>query len=182
MTEKKDPPYFMYFPGNYRWSAAFINMLSSGPYGGSEIGELHKIGSRLKGKAPDDDEAWFVEECKRAGIKSMITVFTRLSTQRLVDAGFDAVKIASYDCRSTSLLKEVSQNFRNVVVSTGASFDNEILDAAKLFDKNQVSFLHCVTIYPTPLDQLHMNRMDWLRQFSVKVGFSDHTTPATTNL
>ena len=59
MTEKKDPPYFMYFPGNYRWSAAFINMLSSGPYGGSEIGELHKIGSRLKGKAPDDDEAWF---------------------------------------------------------------------------------------------------------------------------
>ena len=43
MTEKKDPPYFMYFPGNYRWSAAFINMLSSGPYGGSEIGELHKI-------------------------------------------------------------------------------------------------------------------------------------------
>ncbi|MEY3777766.1 MAG: hypothetical protein RIR83_1821, partial [Pseudomonadota bacterium] len=24
MTEKKDPPYFMYFPGNYRWSAAFI--------------------------------------------------------------------------------------------------------------------------------------------------------------
>ena len=76
----------------------------------------------------DEDEAWFVEECKRAGIKSMITVFTRLSTQRLVDAGFDAVKIASYDCRSTSLLKEVSQSFRNVVVSTGASFDNEILD------------------------------------------------------
>ena len=130
----------------------------------------------------DDDEAWFVEECKRAGIKSMITVFTRQSTQRLVGAGFDAVKIASYDCRSTSLLKEVSQSFRNVVVSTGASFDNEILDAAKLFGKNQVSFLHCVTIYPTPLDQLHMNRMDWLRQFSIKVGFSDHTTPAATNL
>jgi dipeptidyl aminopeptidase/acylaminoacyl peptidase len=49
----------MYFPGNYRWSAAFINMLSSAPYGGSEIGELHKIGTLLKGKAPDDDEAWF---------------------------------------------------------------------------------------------------------------------------
>src|SRR5712691_180132 len=52
MAEKKDPPYFMYFPGNYRWSAAFINMLSSAPYGGSEIGELHKIGTLLKGKAP----------------------------------------------------------------------------------------------------------------------------------
>jgi dienelactone hydrolase len=59
MAEKKDPAYFMYFPGNYRWSAAFINMIGSIAYGGAEIGELHKIGSALKGKAPDDDQAWF---------------------------------------------------------------------------------------------------------------------------
>lgn len=59
MTEKKDPAYFMYFPGNYRWSAGFINMLSSAPYGGAEIGELHKIGMMLNGKAVDDDDAWF---------------------------------------------------------------------------------------------------------------------------
>jgi dienelactone hydrolase len=55
----KDNSYFMYFPGNYRWSAAFINMLGSAPYGGSDIGELHKIGELLKDKAPEDDEAWF---------------------------------------------------------------------------------------------------------------------------
>ena len=59
MTAKKDPAYFMYFPGNYRWSSAFINILSSAPYGGSEISELYKIGVQLKDKAPDDDEAWF---------------------------------------------------------------------------------------------------------------------------
>jgi hypothetical protein len=59
MAEKKDPAYFMYFPGNYRWSAAFINMIGSIAYGGAEIGELHKIGRMLKDKAPDDDEAWF---------------------------------------------------------------------------------------------------------------------------
>ncbi len=59
MAEKKDPAYFMYFPGNYRWSSAFINMMSSAPYGGSEISELHKIGMQLKGVGPEDDEAWF---------------------------------------------------------------------------------------------------------------------------
>lgn len=64
MAEKKDPPYFMYFPGNYRWSAGFINMLGSGPYGGSDIGELHKIGALLKGKSAEDDEAWF-DACVR---------------------------------------------------------------------------------------------------------------------
>jgi dienelactone hydrolase len=59
MAEQREPSYFMYFPGNYRWSAAFINMLGSAPYGGAEIGELYKIGRLLKDKAPDDDEAWF---------------------------------------------------------------------------------------------------------------------------
>lgn len=55
----KDPAYFMYFPGNYRWSAAFINMMGSIAYGGAEIGELHKIGRLLKDKGPEDDAAWF---------------------------------------------------------------------------------------------------------------------------
>lgn len=54
--------YFMYFPGNYRWSAAFLNMMSLTPYGASDIGELYKIGCLLKDKAPEDDEAWF-EAC-----------------------------------------------------------------------------------------------------------------------
>jgi dienelactone hydrolase len=55
----KEPPYFMYFPGNYRWSAGFINMLGSAAYGGADIGELHKIGVLLKGKGAEDDNAWF---------------------------------------------------------------------------------------------------------------------------
>jgi dienelactone hydrolase len=53
------PKYFMYFPGNYRWSSAFINMLGRTPFGGTDISELHKIGRQLTGKAPSDDEAWF---------------------------------------------------------------------------------------------------------------------------
>jgi dienelactone hydrolase len=58
-TAKKDPAYFMYFPGNYRWSAAFINMMGTAIYGGADIGELDKIGRMLKGKGAEDDEAWF---------------------------------------------------------------------------------------------------------------------------
>ena len=55
----KMPKYFMYFPGNYRWSAAFVNMLGRGSFGGADIGELHKIGRLLEGKGAEDDEAWF---------------------------------------------------------------------------------------------------------------------------
>jgi dienelactone hydrolase len=57
-------PLLRYFPGNYRWSAGFINMMGSAPYGGAELGELNKIAELLKGKAPDADVAWF-EACEK---------------------------------------------------------------------------------------------------------------------
>src|SRR6202161_4618924 len=53
------PKCCMYFPGNYRWSAAFVNMLGTAPFGGVDMSELHKIGRMLEGKSGDDDEAWF---------------------------------------------------------------------------------------------------------------------------
>ena len=52
------PKYFMYYPDNYRWSAAYVNMLGRGHYGGSDISELHKIGRLLEGRV-GDDAAWY---------------------------------------------------------------------------------------------------------------------------
>ncbi|SMC30237.1 alpha/beta hydrolase family protein [Polynucleobacter kasalickyi] len=95
MSEKKDPPYFMYFPGNYRWSAAFINMLSAAPYGGSEIGELHKIGTKLKGKSADDDEAWFTAVTEVAdGVRAYAEQFASKNYQ--VSAAHAYQRAANY--------------------------------------------------------------------------------------
>jgi len=63
----KPPRYFMYFPGNYRWSAAFVNMLGRSSFGGSDISELHKIGRLLDAKDGDDDQAWFAACVSVAG-------------------------------------------------------------------------------------------------------------------
>src|SRR5215470_9751866 len=57
MAERKDPPYFMYFKGNYRWSAAMLGMLSTAGWGGSDINEVDKIGRLLKGARVGDDDA-----------------------------------------------------------------------------------------------------------------------------
>ncbi|OGA25773.1 MAG: hypothetical protein A3H34_02835 [Betaproteobacteria bacterium RIFCSPLOWO2_02_FULL_67_19] len=51
--------HFMYFPGNYRWSAAILNMLGTAAFGGAEISEIHRIGVMLMDKEPEDDDAWF---------------------------------------------------------------------------------------------------------------------------
>ncbi len=57
----KPTPYFMYFPDDYRWSAAVINMLGAATFGAADIGEIHAIGRRVQGRI-GDDRAWF-EAC-----------------------------------------------------------------------------------------------------------------------
>jgi sialic acid synthase SpsE len=72
--------------------------------------------------------------------------------------------------------------FDEIVVSTGATYDDEIIQAADILSDVDYSFLHCVTLYPTPLNDMHMARMEWLRQFTSSVGYSDHSLVSETKL
>lgn len=127
-----------------------------------------------------DDEAHFTfgEECQRAGIRPLTTVFSRSRIPFLAGLGWKAVKVASYDCASAPLLRELKEHFTHLFISTGATFDEEIEAAANLLHGHEFSFLHAVTIYPTPLDELHLGRMPYLRRFTPSVGLSDHTLVA----
>lgn len=58
---------FLYFPENYRWSHGLLIGLNTAPWGGAEIGEVNRIGLRLKDKVGDDD-AWFREWTREARI------------------------------------------------------------------------------------------------------------------
>jgi len=131
---------------------------------------------RLKPLDLDDEgHAWFSEECRRAGIHPLTTVFSRSRIPFIASLGWEAVKIASYDCASLPMLKELKANFEHLFISTGATFDEEIRQAAQVMQGSPFSFLHAVTIYPTPLNEFHLRRMEWLRQFTPSVGLSDHS-------
>jgi N,N'-diacetyllegionaminate synthase len=123
----------------------------------------------------DEAHAEFSEECRRAGIKPLTTVFSRSRIPFIADLGWDAVKVASYDCASYPMLRELQQRFGHLFVSTGATLDAEVIGAARVLEGYPFSFLHAVTIYPTPLNELHLARMEYLRQFTPSVGWSDHT-------
>jgi len=127
-----------------------------------------------------DDEAHFIfaEECQRVGIRPLTTVFSRSRIPFLASLGWEAVKVASYDCASAPLLRELKEHFKHLFISTGATFDEEIEAAAHLLHGHEFSFLHAVTIYPTPLDELHLRRMSYLLRFTPSIGLSDHTLVA----
>lgn len=135
---------------------------------------------RLRGLELDPDTvAEFVALSRSLGVVPMTTCFTRGDVELVASQGFEAIKVASYDCASYPLLRELAERFDHMVVSTGATFDDEIAHAAEVLrGRTEFAFLHAVTIYPTPLDELHLARMERLRRHADVVGFSDHTLHA----
>jgi N,N'-diacetyllegionaminate synthase len=142
----------------------------------AEVERLSKLDLSL------DDEQWFVDECWRAGVAPMTTAFTITGAREIKDMGYEAIKIASYDCASFPLLREVKKYWNNIYVSTGATYDHEIEKASSILQGSDFTMLHCLTIYPTPMDVLNLKRMAYLRRFSSKVGYSDHSLLETTDL
>lgn len=131
---------------------------------------------RLKSlELTEKDTLRFIKVCDDNGIVPMTTCFARAHAKPLAEAGFKSIKVASYDCASFPMLRDLAALFDEVVVSTGATFDDEVEFASSILQGSNFAFLHCVTLYPTPLDQMHLARLDWLRTLAPRVGFSDHT-------
>ena len=154
---------------------------------------LEKKGEVLCIKRPWDDEykrlkklelsqyaySKFVDTCKKRGAIPLTTCFSINRVEEIIQQGFKEIKIASYDCASYSLIRSVIDKFEHIYISTGATFDEEINKTHKILITNNTPFtlLHCVTIYPTPLNQLHLSRLNFLKKISNEFGFSDHTSP-----
>ncbi|MCC5905952.1 MAG: N-acetylneuraminate synthase family protein [Balneolaceae bacterium] len=124
-----------------------------------------------------EDNRKFVKYVESKGAVPLTTCFARCDIPAIKAEGFKAIKVASYDCASYQLLRELAEHFSEIFVSTGATFSNEIKKASQVLkDKNvNYTFLHCVTIYPTPLEEMHLSRLDWLKGLSQETGFSDHS-------
>jgi N,N'-diacetyllegionaminate synthase len=139
--------------------------------------------NRLSGlEVNQEDTLRFINLCHQNGLEPMSTCFVRAHAGVLAEAGFRSIKVASYDCASFPMLRELSLRFDEMVVSTGATFDDEVQHAASILSGKNFAFLHCVTLYPTPLDQTHLARMRWLRELAPRVGFSDHSLVARDGL
>lgn len=130
----------------------------------------------------EEDYRFFVDEANSAGISPMLTVFSRKRVPLAVGLPWKEklVKVASYDCASFPMVRELAQDFDRLIISTGGTFDGEIRKTAEILKESSKPFalLHCVTSYPNTLQMANLSRIDWLRQFAPEVGWSDHTLVA----
>ncbi len=117
----------------------------------------------------------FIKECHRHKIEPLTTVFTRARIPFVKQFDWNEIKVASYDCGSFPMIRDLMENFQHLYISTGATLNEEIEKTAEILKGHSFSFLHCVTIYPTSLTCLNLERMNYLKRFTNEVGFSDHS-------
>lgn len=127
----------------------------------------------------EEDHRFFIEKCEEYGITPLTTVFSRKRIPMVASLPWPerVVKVASYDCASKPLLRDLAEEFDRLLISTGATYDEEIEETAEMLTDLDVdfTFFHCVTSYPNELHMCHLSRMDWLQEFTPTVGWSDHT-------
>lgn len=123
------------------------------------------------------DKAHYIlkEECEKRGVEFLTTCWDTERIKFLKELGLQKVKIASVNLKHTIFLKQIRKNFNEVIVSAGMSTKEEILKAIAILKNGQYTILHCVAIYPCPLEKTNLSKLLWLKEVADSVGYSDHT-------
>ena len=87
-------------------------------------------------------------------------------------------KIASAMLTHIPLLNHVAKERKLTFISTGMSTLDNIDEAVHIFDKYKCPYvlMHCVSVYPCPLDRLNVKMVKTLKdRYNCEVGYSSHS-------
>ncbi|MCH8479389.1 MAG: N-acetylneuraminate synthase family protein, partial [Wenzhouxiangella sp.] len=125
------------------------------------------------------DEGQFrqlVDAIRSAGLVSVATPFDEPSVGLCQSLGVDVIKVASCSATDWPLLEEIAKANKPVIASTGGLSIYEIDNLVTFLSKRvpELAVMHCVSLYPTPLDQHAMNFMaKMIRRYPyVTIGYS----------
>lgn len=123
----------------------------------------------------DQDHFRLMDVCNEYGVEFLTTCFDINRIDFLAGLGMRTIKVASPDSVSMKLLDRLFDNFEHVIISTGMTTHEELIRLIEYVQKKNATILHCVSMYPAPLEHTNMARMLWIRDQGCRVGFSDHS-------
>ena len=132
---------------------------------------------------------WFqvlIEYAALVGVDILFSPFDNEGVDRLKSLGSRTFKIASGDITNIPLLKKVAERGVSVILSTGASYMEEVeraVDTLRQKGVEDIALMHCVSLYPPEAEEMNLMCIKSLSErFSLPVGFSDHAIDDTFSL
>ena len=116
---------------------------------------------------------------KEIDLTIISTPFDETAVDLLESIDCPFYKVASFEITDLPLVKYIAETKKPVILSTGMANEKEIFEAIDVIKKHgsgDFIILHCVSGYPTPVDQINLKTIELLREkFGTEVGLSDHT-------
>jgi sialic acid synthase SpsE/mannose-6-phosphate isomerase-like protein (cupin superfamily) len=115
------------------------------------------------------------------GFISICTPWDDVSVQKIVEHGYDYIKVPSCYLTDWPLAEKIATTPLPIIISTAGEPFDEIDRVVSFYQHRNkaLSILHCVGEYPTAEDNLQLNQIDLLRQryAGVEIGYSTHESP-----
>jgi pseudaminic acid synthase len=157
------------------------------------ISKEHKLwgGRSLYGLYEEAHTPWewhkeLFELAEELGIEIFSSPFDKTAVDFLENLDISMYKIASMESGDIPLIKYVAKTQKPIIASTGSSTLEEIdelVEAVHSEGNKNLTLLLCTSAYPTPHNQVHLARMELLRErYSLPIGLSDHTLGNSTSL
>ncbi len=128
---------------------------------------------------PFEWQSKLFEYARKIGILAFSTPFDESAVDLLDKLDVPAYKIASFEIVDLELIKYIATKQKPVLISSGMASLDEIGTAIELLrqaDCNNILLFHCVSGYPTSLEDSHLSNIKKLKKtFNVEIGLSDHT-------
>jgi sialic acid synthase SpsE/quercetin dioxygenase-like cupin family protein len=128
-----------------------------------------------------DDYRRLKDSIVENGFLSICTPFDEVSVDKVVEHGFDYLKIASCSLTDWPLAEKVATTDLPLILSTAGEPFEEIDRIVSFYQhrKKRIAIMHCVGEYPTADANLQLNQIDLLqrRYANVEVGYSTHEPP-----
>jgi sialic acid synthase SpsE/mannose-6-phosphate isomerase-like protein (cupin superfamily) len=122
-----------------------------------------------------------VEATRDQGMITVATPFDEQSVQTCQALGVQVLKLASCSATDWPLISAIASANRPVIASTGGLSIYDIDNLVSYLHKRVPAFalMHCVSLYPTPNERIHMNFLSKImrRYPYVLVGYSGHEAP-----
>ncbi len=115
---------------------------------------------------------------KDEGMLTMCTAFDNESIPVIIDMDFDIIKVASCSAKDWPLMEQIVTASKPVIISTGGLEIIDIDNLVSFFNHRAIqhALMHCISIYPIPKEDFHLNHIDTLldRYKDTPIGWSTH--------